>query len=103
MAEFQTVLKERERMCNCFDFCVHCPLRKVQTRSVLCRDWTFCNPAEAEKIIMQWAAENPFKTNGDKFREVFGYDFTKVVCAADWYNAEYKKPEEQEEEQEELT
>ena len=107
MAEFQTVMKERERMCNCFDACVHCPLRKVQEKSVLCRDWTFSNPAEAEQIIIKWAAENPPKTNGDKFREVFGYDMTEKFFTSskvkDWYNAEYKKPEEQEEEQEELT
>lgn len=98
MAEFQTVIKERERMCNCFDFCVHCPLRKVQKRSVLCRDWTFRNPAEAEQIIMQWAAEHPLVTNGAKFEEIFGVPFWAISCGvtpaiSKWLRSEYKEAE----------
>lgn len=44
---------------------------------------------------MKWAAENPLKTNGAKFREVFGYDMTERFNTApsmkDWLDAEYKE------------
>lgn len=32
------------------------------------------HPENAEKIIMEWAKENPAKTNADKFKEVFGVE-----------------------------
>ena len=95
MAEFVKVAAELTRMCRHYEgFCKECPLGFVLS----CRHWVFDNPKEAEEIIMKWAAENPFKTNGAKFREVFGYDFVQAVYADNWYNAEYKEPEKQEEE-----
>ena len=104
MAEFAKVAAEMTRMCRCYaGFCKECPLGFAAS----CKNWVLAQSAEAEQIIMKWAAENPLKTNGDKFREVFGYDLTEKFFTSskvkDWYNAEYKKPEEQEEEQEELT
>ena len=100
MAEFAKVAAEMTRMCRCYaGFCKECPLGFAAS----CRNWVLAQPEEAEQIIMEWAAENPPKTNGAKFWEVFGYDFVKAVYTDDWYNAEYKKPEEHEEEQEELT
>ena len=100
MAEFAKVAAEMTRMCRCYaGFCKECPLGFAAS----CKNWVLAQSAEAEQIIIKWAAENPPKTNGDKFQEVFGYDFVKAVYTDDWYNAEYKEPEEQEEEQEELT
>lgn len=94
MAEFVKVATEMARMCRRYDgFCKECPLGFALS----CRNWVTSHPKEAEEIIMKWAAENPPKTNGAKFREVFGYDFVRAVYADDWYNAEYKEPEEQEE------
>ena len=94
MAEFSKVAAEMKRICRRYaGFCKECPLGFAPS----CRNWVLAQPSEAEQIIMEWAAENPLKTNGAKFREVFGYDFTKVVCAVDWYNAEDKDPEKQEE------
>ena len=93
MAEFAKVAAEMARMCRRHEgFCKECPLGFAAS----CRNWVLAHSKEAEKIIMKWAAENPFKTNGAKFREVFGYDFVQAVYADDWYNAEYKKPEERE-------
>ena len=87
MAEFAKVAAEMTRMCRCYaGFCKECPLGFAAS----CKNWVLAQSAEAEQIIMKWAAENPLKTNGDKFREIFGYDFAKVVCVTDWYNAEYK-------------
>ena len=95
MTEFITVMREYSRMCEGNMRCEKCPIASRNNgRGVACHLFVRQFPEEAERIIMQWAAENPFKTNGDKFREVFGYDFTKVVCAADWYNAEYKEENE---------
>ena len=100
MAEFEKVAAEMTRMCGHYEgFCKECPLGFAAS----CRNWVIGQPEEAEEIIMKWAKEHPLVTNGDKFQEVFGYDFVKAVYTDDWYNAEYKKPEEQEEEQEELT
>ena len=94
MAEFKTVMRERKRMCSQLK-CRNCRLSFDRNgHDVDCARFLREYPEEVEDIVMQWAAENPFKTNGDKFREVFGYDFTKVVCAADWYNAEYKEENE---------
>ena len=96
MAEFAKVAAEMTRMCGHYEgFCKECPLGFAAS----CRNWVIGQPEEAEEIIMKWAAENPFKSNGTKFSEVFGYDFVKAVYTDDWYNAEYKKPEEQEEEE----
>ena len=93
MAEFAKVAAEMARMCRHHEgFCKECPLG----HAVSCHNWMLNHPKEAEEIIMKWAAENPFKSNGAKFREVFGYDFVQAVYVDDWYNAEYKEPEERE-------
>lgn len=51
MAEFQMVLKERERMCDSFRNCMHCPLGKVQAEFESCNHWTIENPEETEKSL----------------------------------------------------
>jgi hypothetical protein len=96
MAEFQTVIKERERMCNSFLGCMRCPLAKWQLGIAGCRDRTFDNPAEAERIIIQWAAEHPLVTNGAKFEEIFGVPFWAISCGvtpaiSKWLRSEYKE------------
>ena len=98
MAEFVKVAAEMNRICRRYaGFCKECPLGFAPS----CRNWVLAQSAEAEQIIMAWAAENPLKTNGDKFREVFGYDLTEKFFTGskvnDWYDAEYKEPEEQKE------
>lgn len=91
MAEFVKVATEMARMCRHYEgFCIECPLGSALS----CHNWMLSHPKKAEEIIMKWAAENPFKSNGAKFREVFGYDFVQAVYVDDWYNAEYKEPEE---------
>lgn len=95
MAEFSKVAAEMTRMCSHYEgFCKECPLGF----SASCRNWVLAQSKQAEEIIIKWAAENPIITNGAKFWEVFGYDFVRAVYANEWYNAEYKKPEKQEEE-----
>lgn len=94
MADFQLVLKERERMCDSFLGCMRCPLAKGQIEIAGCRERTFANPAEAERIIMQWSAKHPIVTNAMKFKEVFGYDFQDAFGAlgcSEWLDDEYKK------------
>ena len=62
MAEFSTVMRELHRMCKSgeyeYDDC-------YQTVKEM--------PEEAEKIIMQWAAEHPPETMLQKFKELFPY------------------------------
>lgn len=61
VAEFSEVMKQLARMANaCNGKCGKCPLGN----SALCngRPWCFGNKegiAEAERIVMQWAAEHP--------------------------------------------
>ena len=94
MAEFVKVAAELTRMCRHYEgFCKECPLGFAAS----CRNWVTSQPQKAEEVIMEWAEENPPKTNGAKFEEIFSYDFVKALYTDDWYNAEYKVPEEQEE------
>lgn len=60
MAEFQEVMKQRERMCEIFD-CADCPLSRNNngTSCMLCNEFIRDCPAEAEAVIMKWASENP--------------------------------------------
>lgn len=103
MAEFQKVVKEKERMCDKY-LCASCPLGK--TNNKYCSGWIVANPKQAESIIMGWAAEHPIKTNRMRFEEVFGCSIVtheiheaipgnvKILNASDeefedWLNAEY--------------
>ena len=57
--------------------------------------WAKNHPEDAEKDIMQWAAEHPIKTNGMKFKEVFGFDpfalpIFSVNGGGNWLKEEYK-------------
>ena len=98
MAEFQTIIKERERMCNAHgSSCDGCPLSRIRRKSeTLCTLFLIRNPAKAEEIIMQWAAEHPVVTNGAKFEEIFGVPFLAISFGstpeiAKWLRSEYKE------------
>lgn len=90
MAEFQKVMEERQRMCNSYESCCQCRINAI--RNDICQVWISKNPKEAEQIIMEWSAEHPLKTNGMKFKEVFGdhvvWESNEEMVA--WLNAEYK-------------
>ena len=96
MAEFQEVANEIKRMCNRLK-CSECPLGSKNTlANGTCTTWTLQNSEKAESIVMKWAAEHPIKTNGMKFKEVFG---DHVVWETDedmeaWLNTEYKEEQE---------
>ena len=57
-AEFTTVAKERDRMCEHHQFCIYCPLGELGGGS-LCSESILRRPEIAEKIIMEWAAAHP--------------------------------------------
>lgn len=96
MAEFQTVMREFQRLCSKRE-CGSCPVgnRVFNERASYCCVWVKNYPEEAESIIMQWAKENPFKTNRDKFREVFGMDLVITGNTNEWLDQEYKENNEQ--------
>lgn len=99
MAEFKTVMKEHDRMCHSFSCdCKDCPLGK-QRGIFTCLRWIFDHPYESEELIMKWAKENPMKTNGDKFKEIFGFDFKTTFNASpwtlEWLCEEYKEPKDE--------
>ena len=61
-------------------------------------------PDEYEKVLLDWAKENPAPTNRDKFFEVFGdrnykHEGCKVACElipccdCDWWNKAYVEPD----------
>ena len=94
MAEFQTVIHERQRMCSSYNTCRQCYINDLLTDT--CAAWIMKNPEATERIVMKWAAEHPIKTNGMKFKEVFG---NHVVWETDedmeaWLNSEYKEEQE---------
>lgn len=106
MAEFAEVVKQRLRMCNAIEDCDDCPLRNKR-----CSGFNNIDLEDFEKIVMQWAAEHPVKTNADKFEEVFGFRHkTDTMRACDgipciyescksckydgFWNKEYKEREE---------
>lgn len=91
MAEFQKVVKEYRRMCNSYLSCDNCPLYVNAQSARTCKHDVFLNPEEAERIIMQWAAEHPIKTNGMKFKEIFGMDvqWENIEGMKAWLDAEY--------------
>lgn len=78
MTEFQTVIKERQRMCDKY-ICSICPLGHQRELTYdTCPNWIIAHPEKAEKIIMDWA--NNHKTNLQKFKEVFGFDLYNKFC-----------------------
>ena len=83
-------------MCAFYKHCDNCPINKVKDKAVVCRYWTLIkNPEKAEEIVMKWVTEHPIKTNGTKFKEVFGYRFAdKIKTPEDimtWLCEEYKR------------
>ena len=88
MAEFQAVIRERQRMCSSYNTCRQCYINDLLTDT--CAAWIMKNPEATERIVMQWAAEHPVKTNRDKFKEVFGYN-SFAECPVGWSDMEYKE------------
>ena len=90
MAEFQEVMKELYRICVIHD-CNTCPIMKFKD-NINCNVWVKRHPEEVERIIMEWAAGHPIKTNRMKFQEVFGKDiFDSYIPTLDaWLDAKYK-------------
>lgn len=95
MAEFQEVAKTYDRLCGSYDECYKCPMFRPGDKNdpIVCRYWTLIvDPKIAEKVILHWGKKHPIKTNGMKFKEIFG---DHVVWETDedmeaWFNAEYK-------------
>ena len=93
MAEFAKVAAEMTRMCRCYaGFCKECPLGFAAS----CKNWVLAQSAEAEQIIMKWAAEHPLVTNGAKFEEICGVPFWAISCGvtpaiSKWLRSEYKE------------
>ena len=100
MAEsFAEVVKEYKRMCNLSERCSNCPMNKSKDSAYTCRYWMLhVDPEAAEKVILDWAAEHPVKTNRKKFKEVFGIDFSDLYnsgfsrCIQNWLEKEYEEP-----------
>lgn len=91
-------LKEKLRMCKTvrvinFDegkteSCENCPITSY------CGEETL-NPEKAVSAVEKWSEENPIKTNGRKFQEVFGWlpTFSDGEIYEEWWNEPYKEPE----------
>ena len=91
MAEYVTVMRELQRMCN-KNKCAECPITKTRHECVNCHVWMGNHPEEVDRIVMQWAAEHPIKTNRDKFKEVFGVEYYDLLLHgySEWLTEEYK-------------
>ena len=76
MAEFVTVIKERDRLheavYNGGRGCKECPLSSGKNgKNSDCMYFCIRYPEEAEKIIMKWSAEHPVETMKDRFFKMF--------------------------------
>lgn len=94
MADFMTVMREYDRMCNGMG-CCNCPIASDNNGMGLsCNDLMRTFPEEAERIILRWASEHPIMTNRKKFEEVFGFDILERFSFSEhnkeWLNKEYK-------------
>lgn len=59
MAEFQEVMRQKERMCDSI-LCYKCDIwRLCGDNSSACQQFISNNPKKAEKVIMSWAKEHP--------------------------------------------
>lgn len=101
MAEFHEVAKIYDRLCESYDECYKCPMFRNRDRndSIACRYWILIvNPKTAEEVILHWGKEHPIKTNGMKFREVFGFALDEKcaipISILDWLDEEYKEGDE---------
>ncbi len=94
MTEFKTVMREFQRLCSGRK-CGSCPIGIYNESALYCSVWVKNHSEEAERIIMEWSAAHPIKTNGMKFKEVFGYRFAdKIKTPEDimtWLCEEYKR------------
>lgn len=60
MTEFITIVNIKKRMCDTHAYCKKCPLSQdYNGRDIPCCDLIYKHPEEAERIILQWAAEHP--------------------------------------------
>ena len=75
------------------DFCDGCSLLPSNFDDAEdCMDALIKYPDEFEKVLLNWAKENPTPTNRDKFFEVFGISECPPV-GWDWWSSEYVEPE----------
>lgn len=75
MAEFQEVMKQRKRMCGELD-CCDCSISRINNgfNHETCTGLMANHPAEAEALIMKWAAEHPeqvYPSWNDAWRQLF--------------------------------
>lgn len=116
---YQEAFRIRKRMCKILgaDCCRDCPLDiENNGKGTNCDTFMEAYTDLAESILKKWAAKHPIKTNRDKFIEVFGYPThiseeckckcniafdgeDKTMCLdCDWWDKEYVKPEETDDE-----
>lgn len=87
-------LKEKGRMCEAIHQCHKCPISSDNNQyGLTCIIFAEKHPEEAVDIVEQWSKEHPVVTNGEKFREVFGIDYEKVIQngLVEFMHAEYKE------------
>jgi len=100
MAEFKEVIKQFNRMCGEHKWCNTCQISTNRT-IYTCFRWLTENPTKGEEIIMEWAEEHPLMTNRNKFKEVFGIDFTDLFALGisrdllNWLEKEYNEPKDE--------
>ena len=87
--------KEQKRMCANYNYCNECPLAEKAEGDGFdyCTAWQRLYPEEAVRIVEEWSKAHPMKTNGNKFREVFGdeaiYEAMKSIY---WWDMPYEGP-----------
>lgn len=89
---------EFRRMCKSID-CSECGVYRCCTESNIpaCLLAMKAKPEDVVRIVEEWSKANPEQTNNNKFKEVFGIDFRKLMFDTSanrtlWLNKPYELP-----------
>lgn len=81
------------RFCKQYHGCYECPIPDQFCDEIYVDQLDMKSVEEAVEIVESWCAENPQKTNRQKFIEIFGKSPEEVHSARDWLNMPYEDQE----------
>ena len=81
------------RFCRQYSSCAKCPIPDQFCSEIYADQLDMKSVEEAVEIVESWCAENPQKTNRQKFIEIFGKAPEEVHSTRDWLNMPYEDQE----------
>lgn len=84
------------RFCRQYSRCAECPIPDQFCGEIYADQLDMKSVEEAVEIVESWCAENPQKTNREKFAEVFGKRVEEIPFMRDWLDKPYEEQESEE-------